>query len=161
MDLSISSEFSVTFFDALSISETLVSRLSDALTWSEVVEAILWLISIMLCAFKVISCSASEAFCDCCCVWSALSEPLNMASTADFGEFLNFSSTSCISWVESWVREARVRTSSATTAKPRPCSPARAASMAAFSASKLVSLRCFEWFLIFRPHCWCVDSNLG
>jgi len=33
---------------------------------------------------------------------------------------------------------ARFRTSSATTANPRPCSPARAASMAAFRASKLV-----------------------
>ena len=33
---------------------------------------------------------------------------------------------------------ARFRTSPATTAKPRPCSPARAASTAALSASKLV-----------------------
>ena len=33
---------------------------------------------------------------------------------------------------------ASLRTSSATTANPRPCSPARAASMAAFSASRLV-----------------------
>lgn len=36
------------------------------------------------------------------------------------------------------VRRARERTSSATTAKPRPISPARAASMAAFRASRLV-----------------------
>jgi hypothetical protein len=36
------------------------------------------------------------------------------------------------------VRRARPRTSSATTAKPRPASPARAASMAALSASRLV-----------------------
>ncbi|MCY1507178.1 hypothetical protein D9M68_414460 [compost metagenome] len=43
-----------------------------------------------------------------------------------------------ISSVDCWVRLARVRTSSATTAKPRPCSPARAASMAALSASRLV-----------------------
>ncbi|MNH21508.1 hypothetical protein D3C79_813190 [compost metagenome] len=43
-----------------------------------------------------------------------------------------------ISAVEAWVRWARERTSSATTAKPRPCSPARAASMAALSASRLV-----------------------
>ena len=35
-------------------------------------------------------------------------------------------------------RCARLRTSPATTAKPLPCSPARAASTAAFSASKLV-----------------------
>ena len=40
--------------------------------------------------------------------------------------------------VASVVRSASLRTSSATTAKPRPCSPARAASMAAFSARRLV-----------------------
>ncbi|MNN29922.1 hypothetical protein D3C81_1435470 [compost metagenome] len=43
-----------------------------------------------------------------------------------------------ISSEASLVRCANCRTSPATTAKPRPCSPARAASMAAFSASKLV-----------------------
>ncbi|MOA13592.1 hypothetical protein D3C78_1336530 [compost metagenome] len=36
------------------------------------------------------------------------------------------------------MRRARLRTSSATTAKPRPASPARAASMAALSAKRLV-----------------------
>jgi hypothetical protein len=36
------------------------------------------------------------------------------------------------------VRSASTRTSCATTAKPLPCSPARAASMAAFNASRLV-----------------------
>ena len=43
-----------------------------------------------------------------------------------------------ISSVDCWVRWASARTSSATTAKPRPASPARAASMAALRASKLV-----------------------
>ncbi|MNG00158.1 hypothetical protein D3C84_830850 [compost metagenome] len=43
-----------------------------------------------------------------------------------------------ISSVDCWVRLASARTSSATTAKPLPCSPARAASIAAFNASRLV-----------------------
>jgi hypothetical protein len=43
-----------------------------------------------------------------------------------------------ISFAAVELRCARARTSEATTAKPRPCSPARAASTAAFSASRLV-----------------------
>ena len=43
-----------------------------------------------------------------------------------------------ISRAASALRCARLRTSAATTAKPRPCSPARAASTAAFSARMLV-----------------------
>src|ERR1700720_2281505 len=43
-----------------------------------------------------------------------------------------------ISFVAVVVRSASLRTSSATTAKPRPASPARAASMAAFRARRLV-----------------------
>ena len=55
------------------------------------------------------------------------------------------STFSTLSWISSLIsfaavaeRPARLRTSVATTAKPRPCSPARAASTAAFSASRLV-----------------------
>ena len=43
-----------------------------------------------------------------------------------------------ISFAAPALREARLRTSEATTAKPRPCSPARAASTAAFNANRLV-----------------------
>ena len=45
---------------------------------------------------------------------------------------------SLISRAASALRLARLRTSDATTAKPRPCSPARAASTDAFNASRLV-----------------------
>ena len=43
-----------------------------------------------------------------------------------------------ISFAAVALRCARFRTSAATTANPRPCSPARAASTAAFSASRFV-----------------------
>ena len=43
-----------------------------------------------------------------------------------------------ISLAASALRCARLRTSLATTAKPRPCSPARAASIVALRASKFV-----------------------
>ena len=49
-----------------------------------------------------------------------------------------FSISNLISRAAVEERCARLRTSPATTAKPRPCSPARAASTAAFKASRLV-----------------------
>ncbi len=62
---------------------------------------------------------------------------------------LRASSTACltstaISCELSALFRANLPTSSATTAKPLPCSPARAASMAAFRDSKLVLLAIFS-----------------
>ena len=73
---------------------------------------------------------------------SAISERISATSSVTFtpsSEF--FTDPSIISVVvlaASALRCARLRTSSATTANPFPASPARAASTAAFSASKLV-----------------------
>ncbi len=54
---------------------------------------------------------------------------------------------------------ARVRTVSATTAKPLPCLPARAASMAAFSASRLVwSAMRMTWLTASMILCACCSS---
>ncbi|GKT27762.1 hypothetical protein ADUPG1_004782, partial [Aduncisulcus paluster] len=63
-------------------------------------------------------------------VWSILP-----ASSATWTEELDSSE---ISTAASPLRSASLRTSAATTAKPLPCSPARAASMAAFKAKRLV-----------------------
>ncbi|MCY1412811.1 hypothetical protein D9M71_282290 [compost metagenome] len=60
--------------------------------------------------------------------------------------------------VDSWVLDAKARTSSATTAKPRPCSPARAASMAAFKASRLV---CSAMARIMSAACWIDSASLA
>ncbi len=49
-----------------------------------------------------------------------------------------FLARSLICWAAAWLRSASLRTSPATTANPLPCVPARAASMAAFKASRLV-----------------------
>ena len=63
-----------------------------------------------------------------------------------------------ISLAASLERSASLRTSSATTANPSPCSPARAASMAAFKASRLVWLAISEitWMISLI----CVEDDL-
>jgi hypothetical protein len=55
-----------------------------------------------------------------------------------FSTLLTEASISCLISLAAALRWARLRTSVATTAKPRPCSPARAASTAAFRARMLV-----------------------
>ena len=64
--------------------------------------------------------------------------PALAVSTASPVSAWTWRMTSPISLVASTERSASFRTSSATTAKPRPASPARAASMAALSARRLV-----------------------
>ncbi len=61
-----------------------------------------------------------------------------ISDTARWVSFCTVSMTVPISWVACTERSASRRTSSATTAKPLPASPARAASMAALRASRLV-----------------------
>src|SRR5690554_7373080 len=65
-----------------------------------------------------------------------------------------------ISLADFWVRLASVRTSPATTLKPRPCSPARAASIAALSASRFVcSARSLTVVMISPIACACSASS--
>ncbi len=69
-----------------------------------------------------------------CMVSPALSTNTEPVSTRD----TESSISALISFAACALRLARLRTSPATTAKPRPCSPARAASTAAFSARMFV-----------------------
>ena len=76
-----------------------------------------------------------SAFCSFCSDWVFANV---IDCTVSLAADSRRSRTSRISVVADAVLEARARTSSATTAKPRPCSPARAASIAAFRASRFV-----------------------
>ncbi|MOA11757.1 hypothetical protein D3C78_1317130 [compost metagenome] len=65
-----------------------------------------------------------------------------------------------ISLAASALRCARARTSPATTAKPRPCSPARAASTAAFKARILVWNAMPSMTLMMSAILWLLSSML-
>ena len=82
--------------------------------------------------------SACVAFSVCSTQATVCSLPWFITDTARSAPAWSTSIIALISCVDCCVRLASVRTSSATTAKPLPCSPARAASMAAFKASRLV-----------------------
>ncbi|MNR01812.1 hypothetical protein D3C85_1176340 [compost metagenome] len=81
---------------------------------------------------------APSAAAACSALVSACSTWMRMASTDCRAACCRRAINCWISAVAPAVRWARERTSSATTAKPRPISPARAASIAALSASRLV-----------------------
>ena len=80
----------------------------------------------------------STLSCKSFCISSKSCTVLLMSSTTASTPARISSTTPRISRADRSEVSARLRTSSATTAKPRPCSPARAASMAAFKASRLV-----------------------
>ena len=76
------------------------------------------------------------------CAWETIS---SMVSPASLTRRAPASMSLVLAWISALIslaasalRWASARTSPATTAKPRPCSPARAASTAALSASRLV-----------------------
>lgn len=101
-----------------------------SLTWPipTVCSAVETLISRIMLVTRCTSCTI------CCMLVPAVSTNLLPASTLSTLSLIS----SLISLAASALRPAKLRTSLATTAKPRPCSPARAASTAALSAKMLV-----------------------
>ncbi len=93
----------------------------DCSVEASVISAMMW---VTRCTEATISCMVSPATRTCCAPLSTLLEDCSIRSF-----------TSRAAWALRW---ASVRTSPATTAKPLPCSPARAASTAAFKARILV-----------------------
>ncbi len=79
----------------------------------------------------LISCTSSAVFWMLGTITSSRSAAFSATSTLETESLL-------ISPAAIWLRSASLRTSAATTAKPLPCSPARAASIAALRASRLV-----------------------
>ena len=104
----------------------------------------------IVCIESLILATASKASRNPCCVSFALSiiSPITsvdclVAFIDSFVSFCNFSIRSATWWEATFDSSANFLTSSATTAKPRPASPALAASMAAFRARRFVWLAMF------------------
>src|ERR1700732_1875617 len=82
-----------------------------------------------------------------------------MALTASLVAAWISSICALISWVACAVWLARLLTSDATTAKPLPASPARAASMVAFKASRLVWLAMLLLGVTISPIFWLAAAS--
>ncbi|MOA17544.1 hypothetical protein D3C78_1378080 [compost metagenome] len=109
---------------------------AEAFTW---VVCASWVTARLICSRPVFCSREAEAI---SCTRSAVlridGTILSSSSPARAARVTLSPATAPISCAATWLRSASLRTSSATTAKPLPWSPARAASMAAFSASRLV-----------------------